>query len=124
MAGASDTQVVGYVFPTMEDLREGVPTYELPPSHIQRDVPPDPSPAPAAAAGIQPGDRILAVDGRAMENFRDLPEAIALSAGRDDAGHPLVTLTYERDGVKQDVKVYPALVPPMRARATPSGKSA
>ena len=42
---ASDTQVVGYVFPTMEDLREGVPTYELPPSHIQRDVPPDPSPA-------------------------------------------------------------------------------
>ena len=107
---ASDTQVVGYVFPTMEDLREGVPTYELPPSHIQRDVPPDPSPAPAAAAGIQPGDRILAVDGRAIENFRDLPEAIALSAGRDEAGHPLVTLTYERAGAKHDVKVYPALV--------------
>ncbi len=108
---ASDTQVVGYVFPTMEALRTGVPTFDLPPSHIQRDFPPDPSPAPAAAAGLKPGDRILAVDGRAIANFRDLPEAIALSSGRDEAGHPLVTITYERDGVQQDAKVYPALVP-------------
>ncbi|HTB62800.1 MAG TPA: site-2 protease family protein, partial [Opitutales bacterium] len=85
---ATDTQVVGYVFPTMETLKDGTPAYQLPPSHIPRDEPFDPSPAPAAKAGLLPGDRILAVDGHAVENFRDLPEAVALSSGRDEKGNP------------------------------------
>ncbi len=62
----------------------------------------------AAEAGLQPGDRILTVDGRRIENFVDIPMAIAHRPGEtllltvDRAGAPLrmqmtPRLTAERD---------------------------
>ena len=37
---------------------------------------------PAAAAGIEPGDRIVAMDGAGIERFRQVQEAVALHPGR------------------------------------------
>ena len=36
----------------------------------------------AAAAGFQPGDVVLAIDGRAIENFSDMQQIVSASAGR------------------------------------------
>jgi regulator of sigma E protease len=47
---------------------------------------------PAAAAGLRPGDRILAVDGHRTDTFEQVSSRIGGSAG-----HP-ITLTVERDG--------------------------
>ncbi|HVU37592.1 MAG TPA: site-2 protease family protein [Opitutales bacterium] len=110
VTASSQTQVVGYVFHTMGELRQGLPKRDL---ALLRgpDAPKlDNTPAPADGK-IFPGDRILAVDGSPIRNFTDLPEAIALSSGRDQAGRPQVTLTIERDGRPQQVVLHPALVP-------------
>jgi regulator of sigma E protease len=37
--------------------------------------------SPAAAAGLQVGDRIVSIDGRAMESFPDIPMAVAHRPG-------------------------------------------
>jgi regulator of sigma E protease len=47
---------------------------------------------PAAAAGLQPGDRVVAVDGRAARSFDDVSRLIRGSHGR------AITLTVRRDG--------------------------
>lgn len=57
--------------------------------------------APAAAAGIEPGDVIVAIDGAAIETWADVQAGI-----RDDAGQEL-TFTLERDGAEVDVQVTP-----------------
>ncbi|MFL5355247.1 RIP metalloprotease RseP [Archangium sp.] len=56
---------------------------------------------PAAAAGIRPGDRIVAVDGEKVRTFPELPEAFV---GRFDRPVPL---TIERDGKQQIINVTP-----------------
>ena len=53
---------------------------------------------PAVKAGLQKGDKILAVDDVAVETFSEIEKAIILGSGRSDAGDPQVKLTYERDG--------------------------
>jgi membrane-associated protease RseP (regulator of RpoE activity) len=55
--------------------------------------------APALAAGLQPGERITALDGHAVRSWSDVPALV-----RNDAdGRVLVSL--ERDGVRRDVPV-------------------
>ncbi|HEX8441769.1 RIP metalloprotease RseP, partial [Archangium sp.] len=56
---------------------------------------------PAAAAGIRPGDRIVAVDGDKVQTFEDLREAFV---GRFERPIPL---TIERDGKQSIVEVTP-----------------
>jgi len=56
---------------------------------------------PAAEAGVQVGDRIVAVDGQAVESFADVQKAI-----RSHADAPL-TFRLEREGKQRDVKVSP-----------------
>lgn len=56
---------------------------------------------PAAAAGIRPGDRIVAVDGEKVRTFAELPEAFV---GRFDRPIPI---TLERDGKQRIVEVTP-----------------
>lgn len=52
----------------------------------------------AAAAGLEPGDRIVAVNGRAMDGFNDLRRYFTLRP--DEA----VKLTVERDGARQELQ--------------------
>jgi membrane-associated protease RseP (regulator of RpoE activity) len=51
--------------------------------------------APARAAGLQPGDRIIAVDGQPVGTFDQLRAALADKGGRR------ITVTYVRDGQQQ-----------------------
>jgi regulator of sigma E protease len=60
---------------------------------------------PAAAAGLQSGDLIVAVNGNPVEKWDNLSEAI-----RGSGGHA-VTLTIDRDGTEHDVSVTPEAKP-------------
>jgi len=60
-------------------------------------------PSPAAAAGIQPGDVVTRIDGRAIESFDQLPEIIGLSGGQT------LTLELLRKGQPLSVQVTPEL---------------
>jgi regulator of sigma E protease len=59
--------------------------------------------SPAAAAGFQPGDVVVAIDGRPIESFSDLQRVVTASPGR-----PL-EITVERGGVRATLKAVPAL---------------
>jgi regulator of sigma E protease len=56
----------------------------------------------AAAAGLQPGDLIVAIDGRPIDSFTEMQRIVATSAGR------ALTLTIDRGGVHQELKATPA----------------
>ena len=59
--------------------------------------------APAHQAGLEPGDRIVAVDGTLVSEVTQITPLI-----RGSADEPL-TVTIERDGAQQEVSVTPAL---------------
>jgi len=61
------------------------------------DCPPDAPLTPAATAGFQAGDKIVAFNGRSYTEWRDLQEAIRASSGT-------VTVTVERNGQRVDLK--------------------
>jgi regulator of sigma E protease len=56
---------------------------------------------PAEKAGIKPKDKVIAVDGQRVTFPRQLSEAISGKAGVP------ITVTIDRDGLRQDVKVTP-----------------
>lgn len=55
--------------------------------------------SPARAAGIEIGDRIVAVEGERMQDFRDVQDAIMLYPGRT------LDITVEREGAEQTIPV-------------------
>jgi regulator of sigma E protease len=59
--------------------------------------------SPAASAGVEAGDRIVAVDGRAIASFEDLQAVV-----RDSAERPLA-FTVARDGGQVELVVVPRL---------------
>lgn len=61
--------------------------------------------SPAESAGLQTGDRIVAIDGQPVETYRDIQQAVATSP--DEA----LDITVERDGGRQSVTVTPRLDP-------------
>jgi regulator of sigma E protease len=54
-------------------------------------------PGPAAAAGLNVGDRILAVDGQNVSNFSQIVDAVMMGSGRAADNSPQTTLTVKRD---------------------------
>ncbi|MCH8474383.1 MAG: RIP metalloprotease RseP [Opitutales bacterium] len=62
-------------------------------------------PSPAAAAGLQRGDKVLSVDGREVGDFADIQTAIFTGSRRDEAGKREVRLEVERDGEVIEVPV-------------------
>jgi regulator of sigma E protease len=59
---------------------------------------------PAATAGIQAGDRILAIDGSRIDRFEDIANAAMVNAGA-----PMV-VDFARDGVEKSVTITPRIV--------------
>jgi regulator of sigma E protease len=57
----------------------------------------------AAAAGFQPGDLVVAIDGHAVDSFSDMQRIVSTSAGET------LTVTVEHDGVQRVLKATPAL---------------
>jgi membrane-associated protease RseP (regulator of RpoE activity) len=60
------------------------------------------APAPAAAAGLRPGDRIVAIDGQPVSSFDQLRSVLADRAGRR------ITVSYQRDGRLHTTTLVPA----------------
>lgn len=59
---------------------------------------------PAAAAGIKAGDRIIAIDGSAIDRFEDIASAAMVNAGSPMA------VEFERAGVAKTVTITPKIV--------------
>jgi len=57
----------------------------------------------AAAAGFKPGDLVVAIDGRPIDNFAEMQRIVSASAGET------IAVTVDRDGVQQVLKATPAL---------------
>lgn len=64
------------------------------------DVQPD---SPAAAAGFQPGDMVLSIDGQKIESFADMQRIVSDSAGDH------LDIKVERNGTEVDLKATPEL---------------
>ncbi len=58
----------------------------------------------AAEAGIEPGDRLVAVDGAKVATFDEVQRYVGLRPGRT------IVLTVERDGQNRDFRIVPKLV--------------
>jgi regulator of sigma E protease len=57
----------------------------------------------AAAAGFQPGDLIVSINGSAIESFADMQRVVSTSAGEQ------LTIVVERNGTRQTLTAVPAL---------------
>ena len=57
----------------------------------------------AAAAGFQPGDLVVAIDGELVDSFADMQRVVSESAGET------LAITVERDGVRRVLKAAPML---------------
>lgn len=66
--------------------------------------------SPAAVAGIRPGDRIVAIDNRAITSGRILVDTIHAALGKK------LDLVYERNGVRTKIQVVPRPCPPQVGR--------
>jgi regulator of sigma E protease len=57
----------------------------------------------AAAAGFQPGDLVVAIDGRSIDSFLEMQQIVSISAG------DTLTFVVERGGARVTLKATPAL---------------
>ena len=57
----------------------------------------------AAEAGLQPGDRIVSLNGKAVGDFNDIAEFVQLNLDQE------IALAFERDGTVQTVQVHPTI---------------
>lgn len=97
-----------FTFLVLYALLLGYGRYTIPP--VVGDVTPG---GVAATAGIQPGDRILSVDGFGVRGFEDVQRLVSTAPGR------AVTIVLERDG--QDKTI--VLVPEVATDTDPFGNT-
>jgi len=64
---------------------------------------------PGFAAGLQEGDKILAIDGENVRNWRDIKQFIVTGVGRDADRNPLTTIQIDRNGQALTLEVSPIL---------------
>lgn len=91
----------GFGLPSTTTRLEQVYTCVLPVGSTRDQCTDADQPAPAAEAGLLPGDTIVAFDGREVNRWKDLESAIRSSGGTQ------VRLTVERDGARREVTVTP-----------------
>jgi regulator of sigma E protease len=60
--------------------------------------------SPAAAAGMQAGDRIVALDGQKVTRFEDVSRAVAINTGT------VIETVVERDGVEKSLEISPRII--------------
>lgn len=65
--------------------------------------------SPAAEAGLQIGDRIVAIDGKRATRWEDVSHGVVTGTGRESDGRRLTVFTIERDGKTHDVTLHPLL---------------
>lgn len=124
VAGPAQNFILGFVLVIILGLSWGLPILGDKPVYATtvgcvaattdaRGAPVDCSgPGPANAAGVQPGDRILAVDGQAIADNSDLVRRVQATTGD-------VTLTVERGGGQQTLIV--PVTPVQRMVKNPDG---
>jgi len=88
--------LMGLGVPTWTTTVQSVSKCVVPATASTTDCPPDAPLTPAATAGFQAGDKIVAFNGRSYTEWRDLQEAIRASSGT-------VTVTVERNGQRVDL---------------------
>ncbi|MEM1348998.1 MAG: RIP metalloprotease RseP, partial [Myxococcota bacterium] len=89
--------VANIILPVVIYFIVGMTATQMPPSLIGEVF----DDTPAATAGLQPGDKIVAIAGREARYWHDITDAVV-----DAPGVPL-TFTYERDGKRHDVDITP-----------------
>lgn len=85
------------VFIALAFAQGGVPVDEPILGQIQEETPAD-------QANLQEGDRVLEVDGEAVESWSDLQQTVAQNPGQE------VTLLVERNGQEETVNIIPAAI--------------
>jgi membrane-associated protease RseP (regulator of RpoE activity) len=93
--------LMGFGVPTLTTTVSAVSACVVPATATTEVCPPGALPTPAAAAGFQPGDRIVAFNGTPYDSWDDLRRAI-----RDASG--TVTVTVDRGG--QQIDLRPTLI--------------
>jgi regulator of sigma E protease len=66
--------------------------------------------SPAAQAGLRVGDRIVAVDGNAVDEWTEIERFIVPEDRRDQATSPAVELKVERDGLSESLTLQPVFL--------------
>jgi regulator of sigma E protease len=65
--------------------------------------------SPAVKAGLKAGDTVVAVDGKPVEAFTDIVEALALSSGWNQQGERQTVFTIRREATTLDVPITPVI---------------
>lgn len=73
-------------------------------------------PSPSSLAGLKEGDKIRAIDGKAVESWTDIHQAIAISSGIASDGNRRINFQIERQGEMKTIEVFPIISEYLKTR--------